>query len=299
MSFNILVRNPESEVAGLLAREFEEQPYTLQQTPAENYTRANAEQLHSFFEANSPNVVVNLLPDQTQEALDQNELEAAQVLSDICARCEVPLIQISSYRSFGQHYASEPIRENLAPSEPSEQPDKFYFDLEQIVAQHPQHMIMRLPWKLDFGEDCLLAKTIPNLIYGQPLKVSSYFCGAVVSKAFLAHVIAACIKQVLCGSTNWGAFNLRNSEYFSEAEFVDALSRLLEQEFSVVINKPELYSQGTQPRLMQGSANLEAERLTNNFGILFPAWRVGFKHAARNWMQVHGFEVLEEKKLSS
>ncbi|MBX2859058.1 MAG: NAD(P)-dependent oxidoreductase, partial [Cellvibrionaceae bacterium] len=259
--------------------------------------------LKSFFETNSPNVAVNLLPDKTEHLLNQTELQGAKILSDTCAEFGVPLIQLSSYASFGTDYATEAIKEDLAPcdvkADSKDTLGTFYRDLEQIAAQHAQHMLLRLPWKLDFGDDCLLAKTIPNLIYGEALKVSSYCCGSVVTKKFLAQVLSACIKQILCGAENWGAFNFRNSEYFSEAEFVDALSRLLEQEFTIQVNTPELYSEAGQPRLMSGSANLEAQRLTNNFGILFPAWRVGFKNTARTWMQTQGFEVLEEKKLSS
>jgi len=292
LSFNILVRNPGSEVAGLLEREFEELPYELLCPGVEDFDWSNRSLLDCFFQEQAPSIVVNLLPDSQPQLHRDQELSAASALASVCAERSIPLIQLSSYISLGDAYHADGVAESLQPSpDKSDASAQFYLSLEKSAADNSQHLVLRLPWKIDLGDDCLLAVTASSLIHGEPLAVSSYFRGAAITKTFLVQVLAACIKQVLCGAENWGVFNLRSGEYFSEAEFVDAFSRLLQQEFDVDSAPPEISDAEGGQRLMKGSANLQAERLTNNFGILFPSWRLGFKNSTRTWLRSRGYDL--------
>lgn len=211
-----------------------------------------------------------------------------------CAKNAIPVISLSSYRVFGSHQlngsTASKLLENMQP-EPSDLLGQALMTAENIVLEQAQGIVLRVPWSLmNYSQapedDGLLDRVCKALLSGNELFVSEEVSGFVISWPEVARVITAMIQQVLCGAESWGVFHLRSSDCCSEAEFTDAVARLLKAEG---FNVARLVAMKGAGNLMHSSALLGGRRTTDDFGVQQKSFRIGLKGAVQRWIQLNGY----------
>ncbi|MDZ7922673.1 MAG: sugar nucleotide-binding protein [Marinagarivorans sp.] len=200
------------------------------------------------------------------------------MLAAACTLIQTPLLHLSSYRVFGAH--QKMLDEDVMPS-PDDDEGRWLLSLEQSVLTAPQAIVLRLPWLLVGASESLLVRVCESLLSSQPTLVSEECSGYVVVQDDVARFVVAMIQQIIVGAENWGVFHLRSSDTCSEAEFTDAIARLLKAEgwqdvaFSTY--------KGTSD-VMPKSGMLQGRRCTDAFGIQFRSFRLGLKVSLQNYL---------------
>ena len=124
-------------------------------------------------------------------------------------------------------------------------------------------------------------------IFALALNVSEVASGALISWPEIAKTIVAMVQQILCGAENWGVFHVHTSDNCSEAEFADAVARLLRGEglcvSELAITKEPWPCSVERPALLLG------RRCTDNFGVQQRSFRVGLKGSVQRWITENGY----------
>lgn len=211
-----------------------------------------------------------------------------QALTQSCAARDIPLIHVSSYQVFDAQQGS--VEEGVKP-EPNEPLSLSLLAAENIILGGARNMVLRMPWTLmscsaALEDEGLLDRACKALLGTSELQVSDEVAGFVMSWPEVARAVTAMIQQVLCGAENWGVFHIRSSDSCSEAEFADAVARLLKSEGFSVANVVAVKGGGY---LMQRSALLGGRRSVDDFGIQQRSFRVGLKGAVQRWVKLSGY----------
>ncbi|WP_053980514.1 sugar nucleotide-binding protein [Marinagarivorans algicola] len=211
-----------------------------------------------------------------------------QRFTQSCVAREIPLMHLSSYQVFDTQQGN--IEEGVTP-ESSEPLGLSLLAAENIILEGERNMVLRMPWTLTtcsaaLEDEGLLDRACKALLGTNELQVSDEVAGFVMSWPEVARAITAMIQQVFCGAENWGVFHIRSSDSCSEAEFADAVARLLKAEGFSVANVVAVKGAGY---LMQRSALLGGRRSVDDFGIQQRSFRVGLKGAVQRWVKLSGY----------
>ena len=287
MSFKIVILGDENAVANRLTQVLDDLPLRftyvdklcLVDPVRFSDVTAWLELLHS----EQATIVINLLFPTTCDQADMS-LPMTVAIAEACSQRNTPLIQLSSYRVFGTEYSVEGWSEVDLPF-PLDDFGKQLLERERAAITVAKHIVIRLSWVLDAFDDNLLTVAIQKLTHENPsLIVSDHKYGRPISAVYIANTILALIQQILVDAQNWGVFHLHSSDLCSEAEFCDYLLRILSAELDRDIPAPEVAGKGDNRAVLQGSANLQGNKITNNFGIQLPSWRSGFKKLVKSWL---------------
>ncbi len=281
MGFKILLRAGPGELASCLEGVFEEQPFNLLLPLDLNWDDKVA--VRGFLQANPPSIFINYAPGQ----FCQTELERIRFVTELCRKDDIPFVHFSSYRVFGKTVHEAKLAEDAAPK-PRDDIAKQLLKIEQTVGQNQKHLLLRVSWVLGGETDNLLDTLVPKLLVGDRVFVSDHNFGRPVNIAFLGNVILALVQQILCGAQNWGVFHVHSSDRCSEAEFSDALVRLMRIHSSVDIDMPLVAGADDDRRLLQGNAWLVGDRCTRDFGIQWQSWRMGLKSLVSAYLTAKG-----------
>lgn len=235
----------------------------------------------SFISQQNASLVLDLTCSHEESALD-HELKVQEKLVSALTGSSIPLIQLSSYKVYGENYLTSSPDETEFPN-PEDQLGKLLVDLEQCTARLEKHINLRLSWMLD-GKDSLLEYLGPKCIEGQLEVSSDHKFGRPLTVNYVASVITALVQQTIFGAQNWGIYHLHSSDLCSEAEFCDHLCRTLSTELDKDFLMPEVAAKGDERSLLKGSANIQGRRITDDFGIQFPSWRSGFRKLVSAWL---------------
>jgi len=274
------MRGLETDVGLKLRQLIDDLPYVLVDAPL-----VADDDWVFFLGQEKPSVVLNLVrPVNMQEAKQELQVQAAMV-SALRAH-SIPLIQLSSFRAYGEDYIANSPDERAFPG-PVDEFGKVLVELEQCAAKIDKHINLRLSWLLD-GRDSLLERLVPLILSGEPLVASDHKFGRPLSALCVAKVLVALIQQVLSGAENWGNFHMHSSDLCSEAELCDHLCRSLSAELDKDLPMPEIASKGDERSIFKGSGNLQGRRITDDFGIQFTSWRSGFRKLLNTWLCANG-----------
>lgn len=274
------MRGLDTDIGHRLSQILEDYPYCLLDAQVLGDVKS-ADEWFTFFEEEELSVCLNLCsPTSTAEA--DAGLGAFTVLAEACRAKGIPLIQISSYRVYGESYLNVSPEEKDFP-DPEDDFGKGLVLLEQAAARVEKHITLRLSWLLD-GKCSLFEGTVKDVIECKPLIASDHKFGRPVSVSFVSLTIVALIQQVLSGAENWGIFHLHSSDLCSEAEFCDHLNRFLSTELDKDLDMPEIATKGDERCIFVGSANIQGRRITNDFGVQLPSWRSGFRRLLKTWI---------------
>lgn len=230
----------------------------------------------------APCAIVNYLDVEISSA----DVELTQCLSRIGNDYHIPLVQFSHFDVFDGAALDHTFDEasELASVSPRAQ---MLAEAEKFVGALDKHVILRRSWMMDCVTDSLLGRFIPALLGGASPRISDHAFGNPIYSAYAVSTAIAVVQQILCGAENWGVFHLRSSDSCSEAEFGDALVRILQSDFECDVTVPSVTGVDDNRRFLEGNAHFGGDRLTRNFGIQSVSWRKGFKAAVQTYLDKH------------
>lgn len=290
MSYRILVRGADTDLANMFLGVMEDYPFVLLTPSAQSLDWADARAVAGYFAEKSPSIVISF-PTSCCEA-DSSDVAAAQSLALACEANSVPLIQLSSFLVFGSSYREEGVKESEQPY-PDDDLGNLFLALEKAALSSGRSLVLRLPWVIDIVKGSLFDRIIPPLMVTGLPPVSDHHRFHLVSSGYVIRCLIALIHQIFCASENWGIFHLRSSDQSSEAEFVDVVLRMLHAEAGFELTMPAVLT-GKGQGFLPGSANVLGRRCTDEFGIQFPSWRQGFKSLIKRWL--HDNNLVEDQR---
>lgn len=291
MSFKIVILGDGSAIANRLTQILSDQPllflYVDNMCLADPAKFSLASAWTDFLTQEQVTIAVNLQFPVTEKETDVS-LPIALALAEGCANINLPVIQLSSFRVFGEAYVDKGWGEVDIPN-PSDSFGKSLMKREHGATLAAKHIVLRLSWLLNAFDQSLLDTTASKLMAGEAhMIVSDHKYGRPVSAAYVANTVFALIQQILADAQNWGIFNVHSSDLCSEAEFCDYVVRILSAELDQDFCALEVATKGDERSITQGSANLQGRRITDSFGIQLPSWRSGFKALVKKWLLEHG-----------
>lgn len=291
MAYKLLILGDmNSRVVELLMTRFEELPYTINQLSDADF---QSDTLHDYWQTNQPSIVIhvpNLSAPDTELAASITHIQ--QVIQ-YCEQSNTPIIQLSSYKVFGEAASAQLVDEADPKSIPDIIADQRVAQFERVVSGIEAHVILRSSWVVDDPENGLLEAIMPHLVEEgrASVVVSDQNYGAPVFSRSIADAIIAIVQQILCGAENWGIFQFHSADSCSEAEFTDHLVRMIRGEFELDCDVPDVTAVEDSRRLMSGNAYLKGRRLTDGFGIQMLSWRNGLKGEVKRWLASHAISV--------
>ena len=214
-------------------------------------------------------------------------LASAQAVTRFCQSHQLPLLHLSSYRVFGSGQGG--VDESVEP-QPDDTLGEQLLSIEQVVLSIPHSLVLRVPTMMRGLGDAVLDHAIEALLADQPVMASEDVCLTLYDWPAIANMVVAMTQQVLVGAENWGVFHCHSSDVCSEAEFIDAISRLLKSESLSV--QPFIAQKGPGSIFRQ-SAWLVGRRCTNAFGIQLTSFRVGLKRMVHSFLQERNIQRVE------
>ena len=276
MGFRILIITDSQALSESLERAFEPLPFSVLVAPAD-IGQWEPLSMQAYLEGQRVSVVIHA-PFQPQVATTDN-------LAFLCGQLNLPLMHLSSYRVFG---ASQVKPDEAVIPLPDDDLGQHLWRLEQPVLALEHGLVLRLPWPLTYQNEGLLDVVCTGLLSGQIINVSEEACGCVLAWDDISRILVAMAQQIISGGENWGAFHLRTSDMCSEAEFADAVARLLKAEGCAVAG---FTTTKGGPWLMPRTAVLVGRRCTDNFGIQLRSFRQGLKGQVLQWLQRSSLEA--------
>lgn len=284
MSYRILVRRADTDLANIFLGVMEDYPFVLLTPSAESLDWSDEKAVGGYFDEKSPSLVVHFT--ESFRLATESDVAAASSLSKACTAKGVPLLQLSSFEVGGEAYRPEGFCESDTVAPDTSQGDVFVA-IEKAALGCSLSLILRLPWVVDMVDGSLFDHVVPKLLDGKLEAVSDHHRLSLVSSGFVVRSLIALIHQIICGAENWGIYHLRSSDQCSEAEFVDATVRMLNSEGGLDVVMPSVKIGRDEARMLCGSANFNGRKCTDDFGIQLPSWRHGFKSLLRRWLHDH------------
>lgn len=287
MGFRVLLRATQGDFADSVDAVFEEQPISVLIPSDLDWSDEGA--VAHYFQQNSPCVVINYGAEHAFAQASEEALIQANIVK-MCDAESIPLIYFSSYSVFGDTTVDGEIDESIVPC-PEDSYGKYLLDLEKSCESLAQHLILRVSWLMAGSQNSLFEKFIPRLIEGGDIYVSDHDFGRPICVDFMANLVLAMAQQVLCGAENWGVFHVHGSDKCSEAEFCDALVRLINADLDNNVEMPMVSSVDDKRRALEGNALLIGNRCTDNFGVQLWSWRKGLKSMVKNYLTQKNYLV--------
>lgn len=270
MGFRVLLTEHQSPLGAAVLKGFE--AHSLPVVTAE---ALDGRSLNQLCEQLHPSVIVHPLL-----ATAGQGLESARQLSRYSQATGCPLLYLSSHEVFGIGQQGNGLTESDPPI-PDTAAGQIFYEAEQLLASCEHRVVIRLPWITDMP-DGPLERLCQTLIYTRECVVCDSWRGSPVLIEDVVRLLLAMVRQILYGAQNWGYFHLHASDYCSEAELADHVSRILQKagyETSPIFIGP------LEQRFMASNGWLKGQRCTNNFGFQFRSWRQGIKSRVFEWLE--------------
>ncbi|WP_045826943.1 sugar nucleotide-binding protein [Teredinibacter turnerae] len=277
MSYRILVRQQQSDLAALFLAAMEDHPFVLLTPSEDNLDWTDTSAITGYIREKSPNLVVNFT--EQYRTASERDIDAASAIAQAAKDRALPVIQLSSFEALGPFYRDAGVGEELVEGAATS-----FARSEQAAVAAEKALVLRLPWVLDSVRGCLFDEINPALLAGNLKTVSDHHDLTLVHSSYVVQCLVAITQQIFCSAENWGVFNLRASDSCSEAELVDTIIRMINSEADLDIAMPNVSAGRESERLLAGSANFLGRRCTDDFGIQFPSWRHGFKSQIKRWL---------------
>lgn len=284
----LLLTDSQQALGVALEHELEREPYNLLQPRAQQLDWHNAEVVDEYISAQRPAMVINNLGWGDSSASIDTELlvAAAQNISRVCARLNVPLIQLSSYRVFGDDNKSK-HSEKDAP-EPNSDAGRAFLMAENAVTEAlPRALVLRTSWVIGSYGDNLLTRLMEALQQNKPWQLNARLRGAPTALSDLARVIVALVKQINSGADCWGIYHYTSGDGCSEVEFAEHLWEALKQQ-GYSGPEPDWQLEDYTPDDKPVSALLSGLRVRNDFGVQTRTWRTYLLPIVKQWLHREG-----------
>ncbi len=249
---------------------------------ASGFDWLDPQQVRDYLDEQQPNLIVNTLgwSDDGKLTTESNLLSPLAVLIEQCTHRDLVLLQLSSYRVFDGTKSGFVESDEVVPRDEC---GRLHWLAEQMAAQLPSHLILRLSWVVGASGENLLTHLLEPVVAGETAAIVGERRGSPVGHTDIARVINALAKQIASGSENWGVFHYSAGDVCTEEEFAAELcQRLADKGFD--LGKVEDISGGAADPI---SAALGYRRLMDNFGIQPRTWRQTLTAELNRWLADH------------
>ncbi|GGY61323.1 NAD(P)-dependent oxidoreductase [Cellvibrio zantedeschiae] len=280
MSLKIIVTDTQSALGQTLEHDLEREQCQLL-SPKIHWEDAAA--AREYLVQHKPDIVINTLaweeiPSAEQQALIP--IVAANIAS-ACASLGVPLIHFSSYQVFGVDNKSSHSEKDI-PAPVSAEGRAFFAAEQAIEHSAARYIILRLGWIIGSIGNNHLTRLLTAIQTQQPITLNTRLRGAPTLLSDVVRVCVALVKQISCGSDNWGVMHYCSGDALNEAEFGEQLVQLLAQQqllkhdanFTLIDSTPT-----TEPL----SAVLGCRRIRDSFGVQARPWRPSLLPLVKQW----------------
>jgi len=285
----LLLTDIDNPLGRALEHELERAPFGLI-TPAQGAVDwRDTQAVAQYIDSTHPGLVINTLgwadlPDA--EACELLPLAAAN-LASACQSGEIALVQFSSYRVFGaDNKSSHTERDEPAPQ--SEVGRAWLAAEQALEASLEQRIILRLSWVVGAQGENLLSRLLAQCFSGHSVMVNTRLRGAPTALSDIARVVVGVVKQITCGSQNWGVMHYCSSGACSQAEYAERVLEVLEQLGALPDPAPQLERLDSLPDGEPVSAVLSCRRVRDNFGVQARAWDPTLVAMVKQWLHNRG-----------
>ncbi|MDO3380769.1 SDR family oxidoreductase [Gilvimarinus algae] len=283
----LLLADSQHSLGVALEHELEREPFNLLQPDGKSLDWADAGAVSAYVAEKRPDLVINNLGwgDSAASAYQTLIPLAAKHLARACAERQVPVIQLSSYRVFGDDNKSKHSERD--EPEPNSDLGRAFLAAEQAVLGAQEcSLVLRTSWVIGSYGDNLLTRLLSALQDGQPWHLNSRLRGAPTALSDLARVTVALVKQISCGSDCWGVYHYCSGDACSEVEFAEQLAEILRQQ-DYPVATPQWQVVDETASEVPVSAVLSAQRIRNDFGVQARTWRTYLLPMIKQWMHTN------------
>ncbi|WP_020207820.1 SDR family oxidoreductase [Gilvimarinus chinensis] len=280
----LLLADSHHSLGVALEHELEREPFNVLQPPSNELNWTDRAAVMEYMSHQRPNVVLNNLGwgDSPLSANTALLPVAAENIARVCAQQKIPLLQMSSYRVFGDDNKSK-HSEKDEPQPNSELGKAFYLAEQKALAADTRVLVLRTSWVISSYGDNLLTRLLDALQGEQPWRLNRRLRGAPTALSDLARVTVGILKQIDSGADCWGVYHYCSGDACNEVEFAEQLWEVLcQQDY-----------QGPEPKWDQVdeaalevpiSAVLNSLRVRNDFGVQTRTWRTYLLPMVRQWL---------------
>jgi dTDP-4-dehydrorhamnose reductase len=280
MSLKIIVTDIQSALGRTLEHDLEREQCQML-SPKIQWEDALA--VREYLTQHKPDVVINTLaweesPSKSQQALLPI---VAGNIANACAVLGVPLVHFSSYQVFGVDNKNSHSEKDIPA--PINAVGQAFFAAEQAIEHSSaKFIILRLGWIIGSIGDNHLTRLLTAIQTRQPITLNSRLRGAPTLLSDVVRVCIALVKQIACGSENWGVMHYCSGDALNEAEFGEQLVQLLAQQ--QLLNQDANFTLiDIAPTNEPMSAVLGCRRIRDSFGIQARPWRPSLLPLVKQW----------------
>lgn len=279
MLYRVLITQPENPLSGVLHRAFDRAGFIELLSLPGSVDWSSETAVSDLLEAIQPDAVINVCgwSDDGSAATQENLVSPAATLAQQCAQRDLVLIQPSSYRVFKGDKSGFTESDGVHPRDSVGQ---LYVQVEQHAAQVSRHIILRLSWVVGWQGVNLLTKILNPLTSGGTAEIVSERRGSPVSTDDIGRVVSAMVKQISCGSSNWGVFHYGAADVCTEIELARYIAKRVDGKIEI---KGQIQEVTTGATLEPLSAALGYRRLMDSFGVQPRKWKQGVSHELALW----------------
>ncbi|MET0356334.1 MAG: sugar nucleotide-binding protein [Cellvibrio sp.] len=280
MSLKIIVTDTQSALGRTLEHDLEREQCQML-SPKIQWEDALA--VRDFLTQHKPDVVINTL------AWEESPSESQQILLPIvagniasaCAALGVPLLHFSSYQVFGVDNKSSHSEKDI-PAPVSAAGQAFFAAEQAIEHSAAKFIILRLGWIIGSIGDNHLTRLLTAIQKQEPITLNTRLRGAPTLLSDAVRVCIALVKQIACGSDNWGVMHYCSGDALNEAEFGEQLVQLLAQQH--LLNQDANFTLvDAAPANEPISAVLGCRRIRDAFGVQARSWRPSLLPVVKQW----------------
>lgn len=267
-----------------LEHELEREPFGLLTPKAKDVDWCNQEAVDAYVGQGKPSLVINTLgwADAPGEVECQLLPLAAQTLAQVCQARDIPLIQLSSYRVFGDDNKSKHA-ERDEPVPNSVVGQAFYAAEQAVIERLQRVIVLRTSWVVSSYGDNHLTRLLTALSGGECWRPNSRMRGAPTALSDVARVIVALTKQIGCGAQCWGVYHYCSGDGCTELEFAEQLAQVLEQQdYQGVAPTFDVVDEARADEPV--SAVLGVQRIRSDFGVQTRTWRTTLVGMVKQWL---------------
>lgn len=290
----IVITDFHSALGTALAYEFEREAVTLLGADLPDWRDSDA--VMAYIRHHQPAIIINIYGCSDLYRPGQVEAlrEVAENLAQACAVYQIPLLHLSSYLVFGNE--NKNIHNEKDETQPLTPLGQAFLAAEQLLDEHLQKWIgLRVSWLIGCEGNNLLTHLLTAIFEDRRVcGVNASLRGAPTPLVDIARVCAGIVKQVLCGSENWGIMHYCSAEACTEADFARQVLQTLEQ--------LQLYDENIQLEIVDDapadeptSAVLGCRRVRDGFGVQARAWRPVLLPMIRQWVEDNHQPVDQDK----
>lgn len=282
MSYSVLITDAQCALGAVIVKELLESSFDVTILSDDSGRWYEPDFTLGYLAKNSPNLVINNFgwSDNGNFLSLEKHSDVSQCLVDGCRSIGSPLIQLSNYRVFsgkksGFVESDDPVARDEIGA--------VYLDSEKIAESLEKHLILRLGWVLGSNGCNLLTEIASKFVAGVDAAIYSERRGSPVGHHDVARIVLALVKQISCGSENWGTFHYSSSDACTEGEFAREILSELQSGYDlgeIIANVVEMDSEPI-------SAALGYKRLMDNFGIQPKMWRQSLSTELGLWVIQH------------